>query len=132
MTQLQTYHYTEWDTTFQLRALGKVEVLAIQDVCILLNSLSASETKHTHKSILNFIIYDYETYEGAIYMLYKEIGVIKFRIDHYAPLHNSDSLNNLYLNNIAIEQLIIDLCEMSDTQAEEQIGQIFEDSLSWI
>lgn len=130
MTQLQTYHYTEWDTTFQLRALGEVEVLAIQDVCTLLNSLNSPKVEHTPQSIMENMMSNFTIYDGAIYLGYKEMGIIKFRIDHYDPLRRSDSFNNIFLSNVATMQLMIELCEMNDEEAEEQIDQIFENSLS--
>lgn len=131
MTQLQTYHYTEWDTTYHLRQLGEVEVLAIQDVCTLLNSWSASQTGYTPQSIMEHVISKFDEYEGATYLWYKEMGVIKLRREHYEPLQKlGNTFSGIFFNNIATMQLMEDLCEMNDEEAEEQIDQIFKNSLS--
>lgn len=130
MTQFQTYRYTEWDTTYELHKIGEVEVLAIQDVCTLLNSLTP-KAEQTPPSIMEHMMSNFMIYDGAIYLGYKGMGVIKFRIDHYDPLRRSNSFNNIFLSNVATLQLIKELCEMSDKEAEEQIDQIFENSLLW-
>ena len=129
MTQFQTYRYTEWDTTYELHKIGEVEVLAIQDVCTLLNSLTP-KAEQTPQSIMEHMMSNFMIYDGAIYLGYKGMGVIKFRIDHYDPLRRSNSFNNIFLSNVATLQLIKELCEMNDEEAEEQIDQIFENSLS--
>ena len=79
---------------------------------------------------MEHVISKFDEYEGATYLWYKGMGVIKFRIDHYDPLRRSNSFNNIFLSNVATLQLIKELCEMNDEEAEEQIDQIFKNSLS--
>lgn len=132
MEPLQTYTFSEWDTTYQTQKIGKVEVLAIQDICSLLKNLSQNDEACTPNAAMSHIMENFDNYDGSVYLWYKELGVIKFRVDHYeAMLKKGDSFEGVFLNHIATEQLLQELLEVEENIIDEYIDSIFKDSGSW-